>query len=56
MSPGEVRACYRLYEAYYTSCGIGPYRRMLASLFRLRQSIFKESFSEIAWAEANPQK
>jgi hypothetical protein len=56
MSPDEVRACYRLYAAHYTSCGIGPYRRMLASLVQLRHSIFKESFSEIAWAEPKRQK
>jgi len=54
MSPDEVRACYRLYAAYYTSCGISPYRRMLSSLVQLRHSIFKESFAQIAWAE--PQK
>jgi len=52
MSPDEVRACYRLYAAYYTSCGISPYRRMLASLsVQLRHSIFKESFAQISWAE-----
>jgi hypothetical protein len=56
MSPDEVRACYRLYAAYYTSCGIGPYRRMLASLVQLRHSIFKESFSQVAWAEPKRQK
>jgi hypothetical protein len=39
MSLDEVRACYRLYAAYYTSCGIGPYRRMLTSLVQLRHSI-----------------
>jgi hypothetical protein len=48
MSPDEVRARYRLYVAYYMSCGIGPYRRMLASLVRLRHSDFKESFAQIA--------
>jgi hypothetical protein len=56
MSPDEVRACYRLYAAHYTSCGIGPYRRMLASLVQLRHSIFKESFSQVAWAEPKRQK
>jgi len=57
MSPDEVRACYRLYAAYYTSCGISPYRRMLASLsVQLRHSIFKESFAQIAWAEPKTQK
>jgi hypothetical protein len=56
MSPDEVRACYRLYAAYYMSRGIGPYRRMLASLVQLRHSIFKESFSEMAWAEPKRQK
>jgi hypothetical protein len=56
MSPDEVRACYRLYEAYYTSCGISPYRRMLASLARLRHSIFKESFAQMSWAELKTQK
>jgi hypothetical protein len=38
MSPDEVRACYRLYAAYYTLCGISPYRRMLASLVQLQFS------------------
>jgi len=57
MSPDEVRACYRLYAAYYTSCGISPYRRMLASLsVQLRHSIFKESFAQISWAELKTQK
>jgi hypothetical protein len=56
MSPDEVRACYRLYAAYYTSCGIGPYRRMLASLVELRHNIFKESFAQISWAEFKTQK
>jgi hypothetical protein len=57
MSPDEIRACYRLYIAYYTSCGIGPYRRMLATLSaQLRHSIFKESFAQIAWAELKTQK
>ena len=46
MSPDEVRARYRLYTAYYASCGISPYRRMLASLIQLRHSIFKESFAQ----------
>jgi hypothetical protein len=54
MSPDEVRACYRLYAAYYTSCGISPYRRMLSFLAQLCHRIFKESFAQIAWAE--PQK
>jgi hypothetical protein len=54
MSPDEVRVCYRLYAAYYTSCGISPYRRMLSSVLQLRHSIFKGSFAQIAWAE--PQK
>jgi len=57
MSPDEIRACCRLYIAYYTSCGIGPYRRMLATLSaQLRHSIFKESFAQIAWAELKTQK
>ncbi|MGB8629343.1 MAG: hypothetical protein WCD69_08135, partial [Xanthobacteraceae bacterium] len=56
MSPDEVRACYRLYAAYYTSCGISPYRRMLASLVELRHNIFKESFAQISWAEYKTQK
>jgi hypothetical protein len=54
MSPDEVRACYRLYAAYYTSRGISPYRRMLSCVLQLRHSIFKGSFAQIAWAE--PQK
>jgi hypothetical protein len=56
MTPDEVRACYGLYAAYYTSCGIGPYRRMLNSLVQLRHSIFKESFTQISWAELKTQK
>jgi hypothetical protein len=57
MSPDEVRACYRLYAAYYTSCGLSPYRRVLASLYaRLRHLVFKESFAQIAWAELKTQK
>ena len=56
MTPDEVRACYRLYAAYYTSCGISPYRTMLNSLVQLRHSIFKESFAQTAWAELKTQK
>ena len=57
MSPDEIRACYRLYKAYYSSCGLSPYRRMLLSLSaQLRQSVFKESFAQIAWAELKTQK
>ena len=56
MSPDEVRACYRLYAAYYTSRGISPYRRVLASLVQLRHSVFKESFAQIGWAELKTQK
>ena len=56
MSPDEVRACYRLYAAYYMSCGISPYRRMLTSLVQLRHSIFKESFAQISWAELKTEK
>ena len=56
MTPDEVRACYGLYAAYYTSCGTGPYRRMLNSLVQLRHSIFKESFTQISWAELKTQK
>jgi hypothetical protein len=56
MSPDEVRACYRLYAAYYTSCGISPYRRMLASLVQPRHSLFKESFAQMFWAEFKTQK
>jgi hypothetical protein len=56
MSPDEVRACYRLYAAYYNSCGISPYRRMLAFLVELRHNIFKESFVQVAWAELKSQK
>lgn len=56
MSPDEVRACYRLYAAYYTSCGISPYRRMLASVVQLRHVIFKESLAQIAWTELKTQK
>jgi hypothetical protein len=56
MSPDEVRACYRLYAAYYTSCGISPYRGMLASLVQLRHSLFKESFAQISWAELKTLK
>jgi hypothetical protein len=56
MSPDEVRACYRLYAAYYTSCGISPYRRMLASLVQLRHGIFKESFAQLSWAELKTRK
>jgi hypothetical protein len=57
MSPDEVRACYRLYAANYTTHGISPYRRMLASLLgALRHSIFKDSFAQIAWAELKTQK
>jgi hypothetical protein len=55
MSPDEVRACYRLYAAYYTSCKMSPYRRMLATIV-MRHSIFKESFAQIAWAELKAQK
>jgi hypothetical protein len=52
MSPDEVRACYRLYAAYYASHEISPYQRMLASLLSaFRHSIFKDSFAQIAWAE-----
>jgi hypothetical protein len=48
MSPDEVRACYRLYAAYYTSHEIGPYRRVLASLLSaLRHGILKDSFAQI---------
>jgi hypothetical protein len=56
MSPDEVTACYRLYAAYYTSCGMSPYRRMLASLVQLRHSIFRESFAQLYWAEFKAQK
>jgi hypothetical protein len=57
MSPNEVRACYRLYAAYYTSCGLSPYRRVLASLYaQLRHIVFKESFAQIAWAELKTQR
>jgi len=56
MSPNEVNACYRLYAAYYTSRGIGPYRRMLISLMQLRHSIFKEPFAQISWAELKAEK
>jgi hypothetical protein len=56
MSPDEVRACYRLYAAYYISRGISPYRRMPAFLVELRHNIFKESFAQIAWAELKSQK
>jgi hypothetical protein len=57
MSPDEVRACYRLYAAYYTSHEISPYRRMLASLLSaFRHSIFKDSFAQIAWTELKTQK
>jgi hypothetical protein len=57
MSPDEVRACYGLYAAYYASCEMSPYRRMLATVVvRLRHSIFKESFAQIAWAELKTQK
>ena len=56
MSPDEVRACYRLYAAYYATYGISPYRRMLAALLSaFRHSIFKESFAQIAWAELKTQ-
>jgi hypothetical protein len=57
MSPDEVRACYRLYAAYYMSSGLSPYRRVLASLYaQLRHIVFKESFAQIAWAELKTQK
>jgi hypothetical protein len=57
MSPHEVRACRRLYAAYYMSCGLSPYRRMQASLYaQLRHIVFKESFAQIAWAELKTQK
>jgi len=46
MSPDEVRACYRLYTAYRTSRGIGPFRRMLASFAtQLRHRSFVETFA-----------
>jgi hypothetical protein len=57
MSPDEIRACYRLYKAYYSSCGLCPYRRMLLSLSaQLRHSVFKESLAQIAWAELKTQR
>jgi hypothetical protein len=57
MSPDEVRACYRLYAAYYKSCKMSPYQRMLATVvMQLRHSIFKDSFAQIAWAELKAQK
>jgi hypothetical protein len=57
MSSDEVRACYRLYAAYYKSRGISPYQRMLASLLSvLRHCIFKDSSAQIAWAELKTQK
>jgi hypothetical protein len=57
MSPDEVRACYRLYAAYYTSCEMSPYRRMLTTLVvQLRRSVLRESFAQIAWAELKTQK
>jgi hypothetical protein len=57
MSPDEVKACYRLYAAYYTSCEMNPYRKMLVTLIvQLRRTIFKESFAQIAWAELKTQK
>ena len=57
MSPNEVRACYRLYAAYYTSCGLSPHRRVLASLYaQLRHIVFKKSIAQIAWAELKTQK
>jgi len=57
MSPDEVRACYQLYAAYYMSCGLSPYRRMLAFLnAQLRHIVFKESFAQIAWTELKTQK
>jgi hypothetical protein len=57
MSPDEVKACYRLYAAYYLSCGLSPYRRVLASLYaRLRHLVFNESFAQIGWAELKTQK
>jgi hypothetical protein len=47
MSSDEIRACYRLYRAYYTACRINPYQRMLVFLTaHLRQSIFRESFAQ----------
>ena len=57
MSSDEIRACYRLYKAYYSACGLSPYRRMLATVvMQLRHSVFKESFAQIAWAELRAQK
>jgi hypothetical protein len=57
MSPDEVRACHRLYAAYYASCSLSPYRRMLVSLnAQLRDLVFKGSFAQIAWAELKTQK
>jgi hypothetical protein len=57
MSSDEIRACYQLYRAYYTSCGLSPYRRMLLSFSaQLRHSVFKESFAQIAWAELKTQR
>ena len=47
MSPDEVRACYRLYAAYRTSC-VGPFRRVLASLMA--------QLAQIAWTEPKTQK
>jgi hypothetical protein len=57
MSPDEIRACYRLYRAYYASCGMNLYQRMLVSLTaQFQHSIFRESFARIAWAELKTQK
>jgi hypothetical protein len=39
MSSDEIRACYRLYKAYYSSCGLSPYRRMLLSLRSLENAV-----------------
>jgi hypothetical protein len=57
MSPDEIRACYRLYRAYYASRGMNLYQRMLVSLTaQLQHSIFRESFARIAWSELKTQK
>jgi hypothetical protein len=57
MSSDEIRACYRLYKAYYLSCGLSPYRTMLLSISaQLRHSVFKDSFAQIAWAELKTQR
>jgi len=50
MSPEEVRACYRLYAAYYTSCKMSPYQRMLLSL-----RSFENAMAELR-AELKTQK